>query len=289
MGMFNGYTKPGKGVDKNEPEKTGIALFIKIIVHKFKKFISANFLYVVTSIIWIAFLFFFAAVIISNTGIAEKVAQTLSEIDVSISKEDALINMQIFLQFLIAAGMFILWGSGPSSAAYSYITRCFTRGEHVWVLSDGKDKFKENFKQGMIIIFIDALFLILGGNAALFYYSLYKSTHGFLWLLFIYGSAVIFAIYTMMHPYLYQIMITFDCSILNIYKNAFLFAIAKLPGNVLTTLISMTVILMLFNLFNPIFASIFLMFFGLCITRYVTEFYACRAIEHSVLKNMKTK
>ncbi len=65
-------------------------------------------------------------------------------------------------------GVFTFWGSGPATAAYSYITRCFTRGEHTWVLSDGADKFKENFKQSMVVVLIDAVLLVFGINAILF-------------------------------------------------------------------------------------------------------------------------
>ena len=67
----------------------------------------------------------------------------------------------ILIQLAFSIGVFTFWGSGPATAAYSYITRCFKRGEHTWVLSDGADKFKENFKQGMVVVLIDAVFIFI--------------------------------------------------------------------------------------------------------------------------------
>ena len=48
------------------------------------------------------------------------------------------------------------------SAPYAYIMRCYTRGEHVWIWSDGWDKFKENLKYTVPILIIDSLIIALG-------------------------------------------------------------------------------------------------------------------------------
>ncbi len=48
-GLFN-YEKPGAGVDKNGPQKKGIALFWEIYSEKFWKLISLNFLYILLCI-----------------------------------------------------------------------------------------------------------------------------------------------------------------------------------------------------------------------------------------------
>ena len=140
-------------------------------------------------------------------------------------------SIMILIQLAFSIGVFTFWGSGPATAAYSYITRCFTRGEHTWVLSDGADKFKENFKQGMVVVLIDAVLLVFGLNAILFYHSLYVSTGSMLWMMLLYVMILVLVVYTMMHPYLYQIMVTFECGIGSLYKNALLITLAKLPGN----------------------------------------------------------
>ena len=77
MGIFGGgYDKPGKGVDKNEPKKKGFFLFFDIVIRKFTKFLGANCLYAITSIIWIAILYIFGGIVLSSTHIV-RMFQTL--------------------------------------------------------------------------------------------------------------------------------------------------------------------------------------------------------------------
>ncbi|MGN0106645.1 MAG: hypothetical protein ACI4A5_02960 [Hominilimicola sp.] len=290
MGIFGGgYMKPGKGVDKNEPKKKGFFLFFDVLIHKFTKFLGANCLYTMTSIIWIALLYFFGGIILSGTGIVSRIAEAISSVESEISAGEMQGSITVMLQLAFAVSVFTLWGSGPASAAYSYVTRCFTRGEHTWVMSDGVDKFKENFKQGMFVVIADAVVLVFGMNAAHFYYSLYTGTGSVLWMFLTYVVVLIFIIYTMMHPYLYQIMVTFECKIGALYKNALLITFAKLPGNFFTLAVSAAVLVLSFTFFNPVVAALFIAVFGLCITRYPCEFYAARVIERSILKDLKEK
>ena len=290
MGLFGGgYMKPGKGVDKNEPKKKGFFLFFDIIIHKFTKFLGINCLYTMTSILWIALLYFFGGIILNGTNIVSGITDSLIAASEGISVEELAGSIQVMLQFVFAAGIFILWGSGPASAAYAYINRCFTRGEHAWIVSDSVDKFKENFKQGMFVVILDAVVLAFGLNATHFYYTLYTGTGSILWMLLTYIMALVFIIYTMMHPYLYQIMVTFECKIGALYKNALLITLAKLPGNVFTLAVGVAVIALVFTVVNPIAAALVMAVFGLCVTRYPAEFYAARVIERSILRGMKQK
>ena len=290
MGIFGGgYMKEGKGVDKNEPKKKGFFLFIDILMHKISKIIGTNCLYALTSIIWIVILYMFFGILIGNTGIVASIAKTISETDASISTEEMQGSIILLLQLVCTMGIFSMWGSGPASAAYAYIHRCFTRGEHAWVLSDGKDKFKENFKQGMLVVLFDAIVLIFAINAGYFYYTLYIGTANFIWLALSYIIVLIFLIYTMMHPYIYQIMVTFECGIWSIYKNALIITIAKLPVNFLLLVISGVVIYAMFTVVNPLAASLIILIVGLCLTSFPSHFYAARVIERTILKDIKEK
>ncbi len=146
------------------------------MIRKFTKFLGANCLYAITSIIWIAILYIFGGIVLSSTHIVQNVSDTIISLGTESSAENVQGSIMILIQLAFSIGVFTFWGSGPATAAYSYITRCFTRGEHTWVLSDGADKFKENFKQGMVVVLIDAVLLVFGLNAILFYHSLYVST-----------------------------------------------------------------------------------------------------------------
>lgn len=288
MGIFGGgYDKPGKGVDKNAPKKKGFFLFWDIVIHKFVKFIEVNSMYAMTSIIWIVLLYLFAAIVISGQmSLVDKLAQTPID-GVNISDNAGMIIFGFCAMF--AVGIFLLWGSGPVSASYSYMARCFTRGEHAWIISDGWDKFKENFKQSIIVVIIDAVILIFGINALYFYYSAYLSYGGISWMVLCYVTFLLLLIYTMIHPYLYQLMVTFECTIGQLYKNAILLTLGNLPLNFLLTFIEAALIFIVFIVFSPAIAILFSLILGPCIMRFPGEFYAARVIERSIIKDIKEK
>lgn len=289
MGIFGGgYDKPGKGVDKNAPKKKGFFLFWDIVISKFMKFIQVNSMYSLISIVWIVLMYFAAMVMLS--GSLTSVAGLVQGVQVDgVSAEN--ITGAIIFGFcaMFAVSVFLLWGSGPASAAYSYIARSFVRGEHVWIMGDGKDKFKENFKQGMIVVLIDLVILVFGVNALYFYYSAYMSYGSLLWLILCYVTFLLLFIFTMIHPYLYQLMVTFKCSFTQLYKNAILLTLAKLPMNFLLTIIEFAVIFAAFTILSPAIAILFSLILGPCVMRFPSEFYAARVIERSILKDMQEK
>lgn len=290
MGIFGGgYTKEGKGVDKNEPKKKGFFLFIDILIHKISKLIGANCLYTMTSIIWIAVLYFLGGLMISSTEIVGSIAERINAVEAGINQEEMQGSIMLLLQLVFSIGIFTLWGSGPASSAYAYINRCFTRGEHAWVVSDGVDKFKENFKQGTLVVMFDLIILVFAVNAMHFYHVLYTGTSNILWLVLEYLIIMVLIVYTMMHPYIYQIMVTFECSIWSVYKNALIITFAKLPVSFILLSLGTAVIFALFTYLNPLAAALIAVIAGLCITRYPSEFYAARVIERSILKDMKEK
>lgn len=290
MGIFGGgYNKPGKGVDKNEPKKKGFFLFFEIVIRKFTKFLGLNCLYTMTSIIWIILLYLFGGIILANTNIVENTASQIASMAQGIDMAEIQGSVMVSLQAFFAIGIFSLWGSGPATASYAYITRCFTRGEHAWVVSDGIDKLKENFKKGMFVVIADAVVLVLGINAAYFYYGFYVTTGSILWMLLTYVTMLILVLYTMIHPYLYQIMVTFECSIGAMYKNALLMMIAKLPQSFLILVAEGAILFLLFTMVNPIAAALITIVVGLCLTHFPGQFYAARVIERSILKDMKKK
>lgn len=271
MGIFGfNYNKEGRGVSKNEPEKQGIKLYFDIIVHKFTKLVSLGSLYTLVSLPYLAILFFISGIFVSNMGF---------------SVEEEAMSVLI-LQFMLTFLIFALWGSGPASAAYAYIMRCYTRGEHTFLWSDGKDKFKENFKQSMVVVIVDVLVLLVGLNAIKFYHWYYAQTGNVLWYIIMLTLILLFAIYTLMHPYLYQFMVTFECKTRMLYKNALIMTIAKLPLNVMTTAVGGGVVVLLFSYINPVVAAIIMTVFGIMFTRYPGEFYAVRSIKRDVLSKM---
>lgn len=272
MGLFNSYLKPGKGVSKDEPEKKGFFLYWEIAFRKFSKILGANAVYTLASLIWIVLLvMFFGPYVSSIGGLLEK-AQG-AEADAG--------NIQLavlHINVMLASATFFILGSGPASASYAYIVKCFTNHQHAWIMSDGWDKFKENFKQSMIIVLFDVVYLLLASVALRFYY-MKIGDGGTIFGIPFYLMIVLTFVVGWMHFYIYQIMVTFECTVKQLMKNALLFALGKLPMNLLLTILSVGVTGVIFMYIgNPIAAFILTMLIGMFFTRFASEFYAARCM-----------
>ena len=104
MGIFNSYTKPGKGVSKEDVQKSGIPLYFDIFLRRFWKFISINLIYIIASIPAIIISFFianyFIGVILSVAGLAEN---------------EEFLRMVPLLAVLFSVVILHATGSGPAS------------------------------------------------------------------------------------------------------------------------------------------------------------------------------
>lgn len=275
MGLFGfNYAKPGPGVDANEPEKKGFFRFWEIIFEKFGKLLGLNTIHAILSIVYLVILFVIAPV--SDTW--------LTQLAQDASKDPEAVQMIAFtfttmMRAIFAVGIFMLWGSGPSSAAYAYISRCFVRRDPVWIISDGKDKIKENFKQSIIVAVIDIAVLFLSFNAMLFYNGMFTRSGNIFFMMLTSLMVMMFIVYTWMHFYIYQLMVTFECSLKQLYKNALIFAVAALPMNLFLTILALVVLASLFFFLNPFFAVIIDLILLPMLMRFPIEFYAARKIK----------
>ncbi len=273
MGLFNNYLKEGPGVDVNAPKKKGIFLFIEVFGRKFLPLMKANVLYFLFSIPMLAVLLLFiapqyTAVFIGIDGI-EKIAKELGT-----QKEMLLVTYNLIFTGLI----FNLFGSGPASAAYAYVTRSFTRSEPVWVWSDGVDKFKENFKYSILLAVIDIVVLYIASVAIAFYGASSGMGSSFLHMFVI----VILIIYAMAHSFAYQIIVTYECKFTDVIKNSFVLTLAKLPMCVLLFVITTVLCAVVFN-FGTL-GIIAYALLGMSLIRFPLEFYAARVIEKNIEK-----
>ncbi len=271
MGLFDfGYNKPRKDIEKDDKEKHRIFIFFDVIFRKFMKFMQLNMLYLAFSIPYIALLYWFSPLnantmsYIGLNGIGAFV-QTLPQEDFS--------TFDFLLRSLFAFAMVILWGSGPASAGSAYIMRNFAREEHAWVFSDFWDSLKHNFCKSMIVLLVDIAVLYLSLTAFNFYSSLYILSENTIYLVAQGILAFILILYTFMHYYIYQLMVTYESSLKSLYKNCMLFAIAKFPQNILMTVLSFGILLGLYVLIN-VFAFMALILGFTIIFKFIIEFYS---------------
>ncbi len=241
MGIFTrSFDKPGKGVDLNAPPKRSFFRFWDIFGRKFTHFVRVNLVYVLTSIPTFLLVFFLTGLVSSAIlnvpslqsmlqNLAQQTAENMGDSNLMTQQLNQMIVIfDLFMRFVLTYLFVILWGMGPATAGMTYVLRNFAREEHAWIWSDFKDALKSNFKQSAIVFLIDLVVFVLFYVAFAFYLQM----SGFLGAMR-YVIVVIAIIYTMMHFYLYPMMVTFQLSLKDLYRNALLFAIGKLPSNLL--------------------------------------------------------
>lgn len=265
MGLFFNYDKPGKGIDKDAPKKKGFFLFFELLWRKLGKLFQSNMLYFLVSLpVFLIYHFFFFMIIAGNMP----------------ADMNGTVTHQLVLMCTVLLS--ILWGTGPVSAGYTFILRNFAREEHVWLTSDFFDKCKENFKHCIVFFLVDLIVLVLGLNAIVFYSNLAKGGNTlFLYLMFI--SVLCMLIYTFMHFYLYQFVVTFENKLRVTYKNALIMAIATMPMNLILTLVVAVFTYFVFSLLTPIAIVLLTFLCWLSFMRFPIDFYSARVIKRKLI------
>lgn len=215
FGMFD-YTKPGKGVSKEDLDKSGIALYFDILWRRLGKIIAVNIFFLIASIPAIIVSLFLSAVLITYLGAFSGVPIGPGEASV--------------LRYYLTAVMLLLTGTGSASAAMSYVLRKYVNDTHSWVWSDFVDALKENFLQGTLAYIINTvLFCVL--SMALMYYSFLVK--GAMSVFFTAVMIIISVIFMMSVMYVYQIMASVKLKLKDVYRNALLLTLGRLPVNIM--------------------------------------------------------
>ncbi len=276
MGLFSfNYAKEGPGISKDAPKKKGIFLYFELLGRKFFKLCQATMLCTACSIpyciLMTLFLHTFFGGYVSQFITGLFTAEEVVAVDVQM--------LSLIVSSVVASLLYVLWGSGPASAGFAYIARCFTREEHSWVFSDFFKKFKENFKQSIILVIIDFVVVFFVFNAVIQYRNMYASQNQFIWLLLLYVCVMTFIIYTFMHFHIYQIMVTYECKFRDLMKNSLLLALGKAPLNLILCIISAGILVVMYFYLRPGFVLFlsFLCVYGLL--RYPLEFYSARTVQ----------
>lgn len=278
MGLFFNYNKPGPGVDKNAPKKKGIFRYFEIFSRKLGKLIQLNMLYFICSLPMIAIIYLLCTPFIMNLFLPFSENGALSQ--------ENIVIFQAMLSLLVTFSGIIILGSGPASAAASYIYRNFIREEHVWLISDFFAKFKENFKQGMIISVVDLIMTGAGFVAIGFYYNQFITKGSTLWFALMCLLIIFICLFLFMHCYIYQLMITFENKIIDLYKNAMLLTLSTLPMLLLISVPVFVIIYFIFTTFTPIASLLISFIAAITYLRFPYEFYAASIIKSRILDTL---
>ncbi len=194
------YSKPGKGVSKNQPEKRALFAFGELYFQKFWNLIKINL------IMFVCFIPLITALTLPMTGAAY------------------IIGLMIIQALLF----------GPCLCGVSYLLRNFCAKSHVWVWSDFKDVFMDNYKYGFIMGAVDLVVTWLLYVANNYYTTIVGGMMGDIVSAVI---AVVFALFVMINMYIYPMIVTFDNNLSSHFKNALVFTLANLPRSVLAFVI----------------------------------------------------
>lgn len=230
MGLFTpNFNKPGPGVDKNAPEKHRIWLFFEIFWNQLSKLCTLNMLYFIAMLplvagLWLCFKIDPDAPLFISL-------RTPGAID------------------LVGLGLLIVsvFVSFPATLGFTYVLRNIQRREHAWIWHDFIKHTKSNYKKGVINGVVTLLVYYLCINA----YSMYSTgdiiSSPYVSALLSVIVLVLMILFTWMEFYVNTLIVTFDLKLSEIYKNSFIFAIAKIPLNlfisIVCTLIAIGVVL----------------------------------------------
>lgn len=267
-------TKPGKGIPVNAPEKRRFFQFFEVLGAKFTKLMQLNFIYLIFLIPLILGLYF-----------SFKINTDNSNMPLLVFRADY-INVSI-----LALSLFL---TGPATAGFVYVIRNMQRREHAWIFSDFWTQFKKNYKQGLAMSVLDAVCYFLLYVAYAFYgYIMPVSMPGsdFMSVAGVAFVIILTVVYTWSHYYIYTMMVTFELKFSVLFKNSMIFAIAKLPLNILITLIVggivyLYLLLMAYSIaaFSIVFALI-----GISLLWLIIVFGTYPTIDKLMLKKAKEK
>lgn len=235
------YSRPGKGVNKRNPNQSRISIFFELLFRKLWDLCKANLTYILLSIPTLIVTMIVVGIVSSRITNAAMpiVAQMLGLASVDTTNAELMqyvVRIDTSLRIMLAFLFMVFLGQGPITAGFTYILRNYAREEHAWFFSDWWQHAKSNFLQALMVWIIDLVALCIFTVSI----DVYAGFSGIA-VYFVGIVVVVCAIYLMMHFYIYQLMITFENSLKNIYRNAFILTMQKLPQNLLMLIVLLAI------------------------------------------------
>lgn len=245
------FTKEGKGIDEKEPQKRAFFRFWSRFWEKRYSIIGANFLYLLGGIISLAiasFVFFISISLFVNLDGTDNILGVLLESQETsyFATEGLLIIMALFAVFFTCIPVFAV---GPLYAGLAFLLRSFVTEEPVFLWHDFKTKTKTNFKLSTKVGITNAIagFLLVIDGAA--YFAISNNSSGFFsdvpnFMLVIAITIIIFltVLLLMVNLYVYPIMVTFNITFKQLYKNALIFSLIRWIPNLLMLILNAVIV-----------------------------------------------
>ena len=274
--MFGFSNKPGHGISKEQAAKRN---YFDIYGRHFGHITGANLLYALTNII-----FFIAAVVLFKAYFIGSNGDNLVKIAAAFLRgEDIYISFVPFIPF-----MFI----GPFTAGYTYLIRNYSKQEPCFLVSDFFEHSKRNWKQALAVSAVSTVVAFLLIRAFVFYHAFFAQNGLPLGVLYVL-AALVFALYIIVMFYIYPIMVTFKMNLKVIIKNAWTFAVLKLPQNliILAFLLAVNIaIFVVMFLYLPISIYVFILIFFLTgFTSFTANYYIWHVMDKYIVQLVTPK
>ena len=221
--FFKNYSKPGRGVNKRDPNQPRNQIYFDILPRNLWRLVKLSLLY-----LSFALPFFIATMFVMGI-LSSQIVNFLATHHGNIST-DVLFKYDLLIKVILSFWFTIFLGQGPITAGLTYVVREYGNERPCWLISDFYDRVKSNFKQGIVLWVFD-LIVVCGGFIAIIFYMKTR--------VYIFAAILFFVIntYILAHIYIYQIMITYDLKLKDIFRNSILIAIGKLPQSLLIMII----------------------------------------------------
>lgn len=225
MGLFSrNFDRPGPGVPKDMPRKTGTARFFELLFRDFADYVKMSFL-ISLAVLPSAVMFILGTLpFLMGTG-------------------------ELYLIFLLFSLVLAFPVGGAMTACYFNITR-FMRDEPSYLWFEFKRKFKENWKQSAITGIVCTAFVYM---QILLWFSMYYQMVAEVYdggVVLIALAVLSLLLFAMITPYIFLHFAYIDLKTGQILKNSFLMSLARLPKSFMGALLG-GIIWVLIALFMP--------------------------------------
>lgn len=235
MARFFDVTKPGKGISKEDIEnRKGIVLYFEIFFKRFWKLALLNLIFLISSIPAI-----FICYKLTSFGVSNFAGHA------GILADETTLPYLVQITLFATLILLLFGGSGPASTAMCFVVKKFADDTHAWVWSDFIKSFRQNFWQSLAIYIINTAAYVLLIGSFIFYSFVIDNTTTKVFRIAIAAVAVFFSL---MQMYVYQLLALFELRVKDVYKNAAILVVVKLPQNILAMLAAIGVMYIIFNI-----------------------------------------
>lgn len=300
MKFFNlvNFTKEGKGVEKDEPQKRAFFRFWIRVWEKRYSLIGSNLLYLLSGILSgaiIAVVYYFALALFAALDGGEGSISMLLKGNGDTDLTRAVFMLLAFLViYLTTVPVFAV---GPFYSGFTFLLRSFVREQPVFLWTDFISKTRSNLKLSLKVCLTNAAIGSVLMIDAAAYMAISNNRSGNFgnvppFLMFIVIAVLLFlsVLFLMVNLYIYPIVVTFNVSYKQLYKNAVILSLIRWIPNLLilildAAIIALPILLIAgdFGFYVPIFLYVFITpaFIG-----FINNFYVNSTIQKYLIDNV---